>query len=582
MLTAAARENLRKLLTFHSRVAEAEAMTAGIGDVAARLWKEDPRTYPDPKRVWASWLHGAHPPAHRRSVLKEFASDVIEHQEPNGGAVQVLPAALRVLASVKVLGEGVDTIADSVAFCDVRGSMVDIVQMVGRALRMKPGQGKIASLIVPVFLGEGEDPEDMLTSPAYSGLAKVLEALHAHDTETLEALADSRARSGSSEGEGTGGAEEDGCLEDVDALEGVEAAGAVSERARELLKFSTPRDPAELARFLRLRVLEPEGAYWRRGIQAAARYAKEHGDGTLYVPYAFVTPDDWTPAGFPLGVWLTHQRRSRRAGYLDADRVAELDELGMVWAPREDAFNDGFTAARAWAEVHGHFLPPASAVWNDYPVGKWAKNMRDAAKLADQIAARREAGEPVGSEAGALTQERRQLLDDIDPGWCPAWDAGWQRCLRLVQAHLAADGSLPTAAREVVVQGEDLGRWVTAQRHGFDQLLPAQQWLLENALGIQPTPEEERPVKRTQEHKWLLNLAAARQFHAREGHLNVPRKHVEELPLELAGPAATGRETTPEGTVRVDLGMWAANVRRRADRLTDQRRHELDQLGMRW
>ncbi|WP_394437727.1 PqqD family protein [Streptomyces sp. SGAir0957] len=71
-------------------------------------------------------------------------------------------------------------------------------------------------------------------------------------------------------------------------------------------------------------------------------------------------------------------------------------------------------------EAHERSVPPATAVWSDYPVGKWAKNMRDAAKLADQIAARREAGEPVGSETGALTEEQRQLLDDIDPGWRPA------------------------------------------------------------------------------------------------------------------------------------------------------------------
>ncbi|MET9499446.1 helicase associated domain-containing protein [Streptomyces sp. NPDC006552] len=75
--------------------------------------------------------------------------------------------------------------------------------------------------------------------------------------------------------------------------------------------------------------------------------------------------------------------------------MAELDGLDMVWAPREDAFADGLAAARAWAEVHGHFLPPATAVWNGYPVGKWAKNTRDAARLADRITARREAGEPV-------------------------------------------------------------------------------------------------------------------------------------------------------------------------------------------
>ncbi|MET9499445.1 helicase associated domain-containing protein [Streptomyces sp. NPDC006552] len=123
---------------------------------------------------------------------------------------------------------------------------------------------------------------------------------------------------------------------------------------------------------------------------------------------------------------------------------------------------------------------------------------------------------------------------------------------------------------------------MSAQRYGFEQLLPAQQWLLEHVLGIEAAREDERPVKLTQDHKWTLNLAAARQFHNREGHLNVPREHVEALPVALAGPAATGRETTPEGTVRVDLGMWTANTRRRADRLTEERRTALDQLDMRW
>ncbi|MFF3784094.1 hypothetical protein [Streptomyces sp. NPDC001933] len=70
---------------------------------------------------------------------------------------------------------------------------------------------------------------------------------------------------------------------------------------------------------------------------------------------------------------------------------------------------------------------------------------------------------------------------------------------------------------DVVVQGEDLGRWVNAQRFGWEQLLPVQQWILENTLKVTPVGEEERPVKRTQDTMWALNLAAARQFYAREG-----------------------------------------------------------------
>ncbi|WP_223268230.1 helicase associated domain-containing protein [Streptosporangium nondiastaticum] len=127
----------------------------------------------------------------------------------------------------------------------------------------------------------------------------------------------------------------------------------------------------------------------------------------------------------------------------------------------------------------------------------------------------------------------------------------------------------------MIVQGEDLGRWVTACRLDWDSLLPVQQWLLENVLSLTPAEEAERPVKRTQEDKWALNLAAARQYHAREGHLNVPRKHIEYVEPE-------GRPTAGEELVVVKLGMALDNIRKRADKLTEQRRADLDALGMRW
>ncbi|MFE2094800.1 helicase-related protein [Streptomyces sp. NPDC059460] len=73
---------------------------------------------------------------HRRSVLADFGRR----------------AGRAVLSNCRVLNEGVDIRAvDSVALLDPKGSAVDIVQAIGRALRQKPGQGKIATLIVPVF-----------------------------------------------------------------------------------------------------------------------------------------------------------------------------------------------------------------------------------------------------------------------------------------------------------------------------------------------------------------------------------------------------------------------------------------------
>ncbi|MFD0541811.1 DEAD/DEAH box helicase family protein [Streptomyces mexicanus] len=69
LLTAAVRERLRRILAFHSRVAEAEAMAAGIGATAKRLADDDPERYPPADRVWADWLYGEHAPGYRRQVL---------------------------------------------------------------------------------------------------------------------------------------------------------------------------------------------------------------------------------------------------------------------------------------------------------------------------------------------------------------------------------------------------------------------------------------------------------------------------------------------------------------------------------
>ncbi|MFF4138769.1 helicase associated domain-containing protein [Streptomyces mirabilis] len=81
---------------------------------------------------------------------------------------------------------------------------------------------------------------------------------------------------------------------------------------------------------------------------------------------------------------------------------------------------------------------------------------------------------------------------------------------------------------------------------------------------------EQQPARRTRADRWATRLAAARQFYAREGHLNAPRKQVEEM-------AGEGGEVT---AVRLGGGGWT--TRRRAGRLPAGRRAELDALGMHW
>ncbi|MFG3042872.1 Helicase associated domain protein [Streptomyces sp. NPDC048330] len=561
LLKASSEENFRRTLVFHHVVKEAEAFAAGLPDVTTQLHAADPELYP--RTIWADWLCGDHKPGHRRRVLGEFA---------DGIAMDGTVVEKGFLGSVKVLGEGVDTKnCDSVFWADVRGSMPDLVQAVGRALRMQPGEGKLASLVVPVLLGPGETADNMLTSRAFGGLAKLLEALRAHDARVVEQLAEQQAPSAykpvqkpaqGKEGRGEGN-----------------GSGGPSTPARKLLKFSTPRDPAQLAAFINLRVLNPEHEHWRRGVEAAVIFAREHGD--LKVPFTYRVPEGeeaegvgWPAslANFPLGQWIADNRRFYARGDMDEDRVVQLEKLGMVWSHFDVAWEEGLSAARGWAEANGHLLAPLDATHQGYRVGTWLKNARAAARKADEIDQRRAEGLPVESSAGAMTAERREQLDDIDPSWCPVWAVEWQRAFHLVRLHLEeAGGVLPMEPGDVVHQGEDLGRWVRTVRFGWDNLTTVQQWMCEQVLGIEPATEDEKPkARRTQADKWVMNFEAARQFFEREGHLRVPRKHVERMVCE-------GQE---ERELR--LGAWIGNQRSRAATLSPERMEQLSAIGMRW
>ncbi|MER6571083.1 helicase associated domain-containing protein, partial [Streptomyces sp. NPDC001093] len=233
--------------------------------------------------------------------------------------------------------------------------------------------------------------------------------------------------------------------------------------------------------------------------------------------------------------------------------------------------DQGLAAARGWAAEAGHLLAPLDATYQGYRVGIWLKNQRAAARKAAEIEQRRAEGLPVESAAGALSEERREQLEDIDPSWCPAWPVEWQRCFHLVRLHLETGGELPMSPGEVVHQGEDLGRWVRSVRLGWDKLTGVQQWMCEHILGIQPATEDEKPQpRRSQADKWALNLVAAKQFYEREGHLRVPRKHIE----RIVGEDQEQHE--------LRLGAWINNQRSRAATLSPERVEQLSAIGMRW
>jgi hypothetical protein len=490
MLRTAADYKLSQPLTFHGRVAEAKAFSEGLPAAARQLAAADPNSLLPQGRA-ARWLHGEHPPEQRKQVLDDHHAGVTDAG---------IPVGLSVLSSVKVLGVGVETWCEAVFFADVVGGLPDIVQALGRALLMRPGDGKVATIIVPVMLGPGESADQMLTSPAYDDLARLLEALRAHDAKALEALAASALNPSAPSETAASGLDGDPSVPDTPHSDhDVDEDGTGDEpdgTGEGLLQFGTPRTAGLIPRFIALRVLQPGKYAWRRGLQEALAYRAAHGD--LRVPYDYRTPApaDGNPGdGFPLGTWIAEQRRARRAGRLATERIQELDTADMVWSQFDAAFEDGLTACRAWAATSGHLLPRIDAVTGDgFPIGRWLKNQRAAARAADRAPTDPSSIGAADGPAGALTAQRREALEQIDPAWCPAWPVDWQRAFHLARRHLQDGGNLTGhSAGQLVIQGEDLGRWITDQQNAWGQLGVVQKWLLSSVLGIAPAAVADQP-----------------------------------------------------------------------------------------
>ena len=88
----------------------------------------------------------------------------------------------RILTNVKCLSEGVDVPSlDAVMFLSAKNSQVDVVQSVGRVMRVAEGK-KYGYIIIPIMIPEGIAPEEALDdNKTYAVVWTVLNALRAHD-----------------------------------------------------------------------------------------------------------------------------------------------------------------------------------------------------------------------------------------------------------------------------------------------------------------------------------------------------------------------------------------------------------------
>ena len=296
--------DLRRVISFHSRVSRAEAFSEEIHEVVKWVAPEH-RPSGD---LWSDFVSGEMVTSKRRQKL--------DHLKALGDNERGL------LTNARCLSEGVDVPSlDGVTFIDPKNSQIDIIQAVGRAIRLS-GNKKYGTIVLPVFIAQGEDAISSIEASNFKPIWDVLNALKSHDEELAQQLDAIRTELGRKPG-----------------------SKVQAESLTKIVMDLPATIDQSFSASLRTYLVERATDSWNYWYGLLETYIAEHGDAR--VPTSHKTQD-----GVALGTWVINQRTTKNKGLLSQERITRLEALaGWVWVV--EAWEKGFSALETYVVEHG-------------------------------------------------------------------------------------------------------------------------------------------------------------------------------------------------------------------------------------
>jgi helicase associated protein len=195
---------------------------------------------------------------------------------------------------------------------------------------------------------------------------------------------------------------------------------------------------------------------WEEGFSHLKEFVDR--EGHCQVPQLHKTKD-----GYPLGVWLTHQRSLKDT--MEPDRRLRLEALpDWSWNAISDKWEDGFFYLKEFVEREGHSRVPQPYETDDgYPLGVWVYNQR--------------------RNKDKMNLNRRQRLEAL-PDW--SWNVRsdkWEKRFSYLKEFVEREGHCRVPYSHKTDDGYPLGVWVYNQRRDKDKMNPHRRQRLEALPG---------------------------------------------------------------------------------------------------
>ena len=446
------RYHLRRTISFHSRVSAARQFANSMPQLIDWM----PARQRPKGQIWSHYASGEMSAGDRSRLL-----DHLRYLDSDKRGL---------LANARCLGEGIDVPAlDGVAFIDPRRSEVDIVQAVGRAIRLAEAK-TVGTIVIPVFIEAGDNPDAALDASAFKPVWDVIRALRAHDDELGEQLDELRRELG---------------------------RGKQRLRTPSKIHFDLPaRIGADFANAFDVHLVNQTTASWEFWYGLLERFAKREDDTRV--------PPFHVENGYNLGQWVIAQRAANAKGRLASDRVARLEAIrGWTWDARETNWEQGFSSLCRYVEREGDARVPGQFVEDGYNLGQWIGNQRTHYKN------------------GKVASDRVARLEAVR-GW--TWNArevNWEEGFSCLCRFVEREGDARVPTDHLDEDGYRLGQWVANQRafNAKGRLASDRVARLEAIRGWTWDSLADR---------WEKGFSHLCRFAEREGHLLVPALYVED------------------------------------------------------
>ena len=401
--------DLKRVISFHSRVSAAKDFANKLPDVIDWMPEE---SRPDGELL-TGYVSGAMPTNERSRNLRALGEIDLNQRY--------------VLSNARCLSEGVDVPAlDGVAFIDPRNSEIDIVQAVGRAIRLSKGKA-IGSIVIPVFIEDHDDPDEVLNSSPFKKVWAVVNALRSHDEGLGEQLDQLRRALGK--------------------------RGTVGQADK--VTFDLPTTiTQQFQEALDVKLIESATASWEFWFGLLESYKEEFGDCLVTAKYK-------TEVGFKLGSWVQVQRATK--DQLSEKRLKLLNEISFIWEPNEAQWDQNYSELVSYKNEFGNCLVPANY------------NTKLGVALAAWITTQR-------NRRDELTYERLKRLDELGFVW-NVLDFQWEKAYADMAAYKNQFGDCLIKSNYKTELGYSLGNWVATQR-AYKNKLTAERLGRLNELGF--------------------------------------------------------------------------------------------------